>query len=171
MSRRTTTCVSSSRITSLIRERMEFVLRRTYRKEDVIGGILLVDGEPLCDTLEEASTALAPGMYPIERAYCLSQQRFVPLIRTGRRLPCARCPKCASEGLNVRLPVRCPQLRAGNGAHCRRDGTLLVGHCSREEGEPLRGFLLHPKSTFTLLNDRLRKAVSRGEAWRLRVEG
>lgn len=150
---------------------MELVLRRMYRKEDVIGGILLVNSEPLCDTLEEASTALAPGMYPIERTYCPSQQRFVPLIRTGSRLPCARCPKCASEGLNVRLPGRCPQFRAGNGAHRRRDGTILVGHCSREEGRLLQGLLLHPKSTFTLLNDRLRKAAARGEAWRLRVEG
>ena len=170
MSRRLTTCVSLSQITLKQIECMEIILRRIVKKGDVIGGILLSEGEPMCNTLEEASTALSPGVYPIERVYCASQRRLVPLIRTGRRLPCAHCPKCARDGLNVRLPNYCPQLRPGNGAYRRRDGTILVGQCAEVNGHPLHGFLLHPKSTFSRLNDRLRKAFNRGQGCWLRVE-
>ena len=170
MSRRLTTCADLSRITFKQIECMEFVLRRIDRRGDVLRGILLSEGERVCDTLEEASTALPPGSYPIERVYCIAQQRFVPLIRTGKRLACARCPKCASDSLNGRLPRCCPQFRPGNGAHHRRDGTIIVGQSIGVNGCPVWGLLLHPKATFTRLKERLRKALNRGQGCWLRVE-
>ena len=51
MSRRLTTCVSLSQITLKQIECMEIILRRIVKKGDVIGGILLSEGELVCNTL------------------------------------------------------------------------------------------------------------------------
>ena len=69
---------------------------------------------------------------------------------------CVNCPKLPFVCTNSTLPCWCPMIKPGNGIHNRLDGSILVGQYN------CLGSLIHPKTTFDPLYERIRKAISRG---------
>ena len=59
---------------------MNIELIRTSKSKESIDGILLVNGTKICETAENAITALPAGNYRIARHFCKQYNRFVPLI-------------------------------------------------------------------------------------------
>ena len=70
--------------------------------------------------------------------------------------PCSKCPKQKFICSNSVLPCYCPMLKPGNGVHNRLDGSILVGQYN------CLNSLIHPKTVFDALYERIRKSIGRG---------
>ncbi len=75
--------------------------------------------------------------------------------------PCNLCPKLKFVCMNSTLPCYCPMLKPGNGVHNRLDGSILVGQYN------CLNSLIHPRTTFDPLYERIRKSLSRGNVVKL----
>ena len=148
---------------------MTLTITHTQMTAHACDGVLYIDGQRLCDTTENVSTALHPGVYTILRHYCRQYGRHVPLI-TGSpghnaALRCTCCPRGGEHYGNTLLPTCCPQLKMGNGVHGRTDGSVLMGTLI------VPGCMKHTRTPYGLLSERLRKASGRGVAVTLVVTG
>ena len=161
---------------------MNIVITRTRTKGEYTEGQLSIDGLRICSTLENAHALVPAGEYPLtlikckhhgrkmlclkaaskreESQTCLSYpEREQARPKVNAQAPCAKCPKSLipnPSSLNLTLPCYCPMLKPGNGIHNRLDGSILVGQYN------CLGSLIHPKTTFDPLYERIRKAISRG---------
>jgi hypothetical protein len=125
---------------------------------------LSIDGTRICSTLENANALVPSGDYQISLIRCKQYSRKMPILDLlnlkleswNLKLCCAECKKLPFVYTNSTLPCWCPQIKPGNGVHNRLDGSILVGkyHCVN--------CLLHPKSAFDTLYERIRKSISRG---------
>lgn len=94
------------------------------------------------------------GEYVLSLLKCKQYARKMPCLNPNA--PCDRCPKLPFVCNNSTLPCWCPMLKPGNGVHNRPDGSILVGRYN------CLGSLIHPKTTFDPLYERIRKSISRG---------
>ena len=133
---------------------MNIVITRTRTKGEYTEGQLSIEGVRICSTLENANAQVPAGEYPIRLVKCKQYARKMPCLNPHP--PCDLCPKLKFVCMNSTLPCYCPQIKPGNGVHNRLDGSILVGkyNCLNS--------LIHPKTTFDPLYERIRKSVSRG---------
>ena len=136
---------------------LNLILSRTKVRGEYAHGHLSIDGLRICDTLENTNGLAPAGVYPITLIKCKHHSRKMPVLNPNA--PCDRCPKCLipnPSSLNHTLPCWCPMLKPGNGICGRLDGSILVGQFN------CLGSLIHPKTVFDPLYERIRKSISRG---------
>lgn len=143
---------------------MNITIQRNKPKGEFTHGHLSIDGLRICDTLENTNGLAPAGVYPITLIKCKHHSRKMPVLlpqpSTLNSQPlCTMCKKSLNpnpSSLNHTLPCWCPMLKPGNGVHNRLDGSILVGvtRCP--------GLMIHPKTTFDPLYERIRKSLSRG---------
>ena len=147
---------------------MNIVINRTRIKGEYCEGYLTIDGSArICSTLENANGLVPAGDYPITLVKCKQYARKMPCLNP--QAPCTMCKNSLRSALplgqsknsqpsslNFTLPCYCPMLKPGNGIHNRLDGSILVGkyNCLNS--------LIHPKTVFDPLYERIRKSMSRG---------
>ena len=134
--------------------RMNIIINRLFTKGEYCHGKLTIDGNRVCDTLENSTSCVPAGTYTVTLLKCKQYARKMPCLNP--QSPCDLCPKLPFVCNNTTLPCWCPMLKPGNGVHNRLDGSILVGqyHCLN--------CLIHPKSIFDALYERIRKTISRG---------
>ena len=133
---------------------MNIIIKRHQKSPDYIVGHLLIDDEHICHTLENPSSCLPAGSYPVTIVKCRFYNRKMPIV--GECGDCSKCKKPEFVGINTTIPQFCPMLKPGNGVHNRLDGSILVGDCE------VPGCILHPRTTFEALYQRIRKSIERG---------
>lgn len=166
---------------------MNITIKRHQKSPDFIVGQLLIDGEHICHTLENPNSCLPAGSYPITLLKCKQYKRKMLVLspveglclegttretsvtggealgqRTESKIwleastRCDHCPKLEFVCHNTTMPIYCPMLKPGNGVYNRLDGSILVGDCE------VPGCILHPRTTFEALYQRIRKSIERG---------
>ena len=160
---------------------MNIVITRTRTKGEYTEGQLSIDGLRICSTLENAHALVPSGTYPLTLIKCKQYSRKMPCLtdslKSSKSLnsskgenpsnlsnpqtpqtsqTCVNCPKLPFVCTNSTLPCWCPMIKPGNGIHNRLDGSILVGQYN------CLGSLIHPKTTFDPLYERIRKSLSRG---------
>ena len=133
---------------------MKVMINRTLTRGEYTHGRLSIDGNHICDTLENSTSCVPAGDYVITLLKCKQYSRKMLCLNPSA--PCLQCPKLRFVCMNSTLPCYCPQIKPGNGVHDRHDGSIIVGvyNCL--------GSLIHPKTTFDPLYERIRKSLSRG---------
>ena len=141
---------------------MHITLQRIRTHGEYVRGLLSIDGNRVCDTLENATSCVPAGTYIVTLLKCKQYARKMPCLNP--QSPCDLCPKLPFVCNNTTLPCYCPMIKPGNGVHNRLDGSIIVGvyNCL--------GSLIHPKTTFDPLYERIRKAVSRGTVITLTIK-
>ncbi len=140
---------------------MNIIIQRTRTKGEYTEGYLTIDGVRICSTLENSNAQVPAGEYVITLLKCKQYSRKMPCLNPSP--PCDLCPKLKFVCMNSTLPCYCPMLKPGNGVHDRLDGSNLVGkyNCLNS--------LIHPKTTFDPLYERIRKSISRGNQVKLSI--
>jgi len=133
---------------------MKITIQRILTRGEYVHGRLSIDGNRICDTLENSLSMVPSGSYDIALLKCKQYSRKMPCFNPSA--PCLQCPKLRLVCTNSTMPCYCPQIKPGNGVHNRLDGSILVGRYN------CLGSLIHPKTTFDPLYERIRKAISRG---------
>lgn len=137
-------------------------VRRIRTQSESIDGHLYIEGQKICDTVENTYKAVKPGTYAITLVRCPLYERKLPHI--GRdRLYCDQCPPQEDANMNTHVPVRCTMLKPGNGVHQRTDGSIRIGT------RIVPGCLCRPKPAFDILYDRIRKNLERGNKVTLNI--
>ena len=133
---------------------MNIVLNRILTKGEYCHGRLSIDGKRVCDTLENTDSRVPVGEYVITLIKCKQYSR--KMVCLNPNAPCDLCKRLPFVCNNTTLPCYCPMIKPGNGVHNRLDGSIIVGvyNCL--------GSLIHPKTTFDPLYERIRKSLSRG---------
>ena len=139
--------------------RMNIIINRLFTKGEYCHGKLSIDGNRVCDTLENANALVPAGNYDLTLIKCKQYSRKMPCLNPSP--PCDLCPKLKFVCINSTLPCYCPMLKPGNGVHNRLDGSILVGQYN------CLNSLIHPKTTFDPLYERIRKSLSRGNVVKL----
>ena len=140
---------------------MIITLTRTFTHGEYTHGHLTIDGTRICDTLENSNGLVPAGDYPLHLVKCKQYARKMLLLNPNA--PCDRCQKLRLVCTNSTLPCFCPMLKPGNGIHGRLDGSILVGkyNCLNS--------LIHPKTIFDALYERIRKSLSRGNEVKISI--
>ena len=140
---------------------MNIVITRLFTKGEYTHGSLSIDGIKICSTLENANALVPAGVYTIHLIKCKQYARKMLLLNPNA--PCDRCQKLRLVCTNSTLPCFCPMLKPGNGIHGRLDGSILVGkyNCLNS--------LIHPKTIFDALYERIRKSLSRGNEVKISI--
>ena len=136
-------------------------ITRTLTRGEYTHGRLSIDGNHICDTLENALSCVPSGEYTITLLKCKQYSR--KMLCLNPNAPCIQCPKLRFVCMNSTLPCYCPQIKPGNGIHNRLDGSIIVGRYN------CLGSVIHPKSAFDNLYERLRKSISRGHQVKLTI--
>ncbi len=154
-------------------------LTRDYTKGEYTHGHLSIDGVRICSTLENSNAQVPTGEYVITLLKCKQYSRKMPCLKAASKRaesqaslsypereqarsqvnpspPCDLCPKLKFVCMNSTLPCWCPMLKPGNGVHNRLDGSILVGQYN------CLNSLIHPKTVFDSLYERIRKSIGRG---------
>lgn len=135
---------------------MNFTLYRYRKTSDHIDGHLNSDQGRLCDTVENATSAIPVGTYSISIIKCKQHSRKQPVVIIKKAPNCNMCPALDFVSNNTPMPCQCPQITPGNGMHNRHDGAIIVGKFNSS------GCLIHPKENFNRIYEILRKAPERG---------
>ena len=133
---------------------MRIVITRTRTQGEYTEGYLTIDGVRICSTLENSNAQVPAGEYVITLLKCKQYSRKMPCLNA--EAPCSKCPKQKFICSNSVLPCYCPMLKPGNGVHNRLDGSILVGQYN------CLNSLIHTKTVFDALYERIRKSISRG---------
>ena len=140
---------------------MNIVITRLFTKGEYTHGSLSIDGIKICSTLENANALVPAGVYTIHLIKCKQDARKMLLLNPNA--PCDKCPKLRLVCTNSTLPCFCPMLKPGNGIHGRLDGSILVGKSN------CLNSLIHPKTIFDALYERIRKSLSRGNEVKISI--
>lgn len=133
---------------------MRIVITRTRTQGEYTEGYLTIDGVRICSTLENSNAQVPAGEYVITLLKCKQYSRKMPCLNA--EAPCSKCPKQKFICSNSVLPCYCPMFKPGNGVHNRVDGSILVGQYN------CLNSLIHTKTVFDALYERIRKSTSRG---------
>ena len=133
---------------------MKIMIYRTLTRGEYTHGRLSIDGNHICDTLENSSSCLPKGEYVVTLLKCRQYSRKMPCLNQNSH--CDLCKRLPFVCNNTTLPCYCPMIKPGNGIHNRLDGSILVGkfNCLNS--------LIHPKTVFDALYERIRKSIGRG---------
>ncbi len=138
---------------------MTIYITRTRTKGEYTEGYLSIDGVRICSSLENSNAQVPAGEYVITLLKCKQYSRKMPCLNPSP--PCDLCPKLKFVCMNSPLPCYCPMLKPGNGVHNRLDGSILVGQYN------CLNSLIHPRTTFDPLYERIRESLSRGNEVKL----
>ena len=140
---------------------MKVMINRTLTRGEYTHGRLSIDGNHICDTLENSTSCVPAGDYVITLLKCKQYSRKMLCLNPSA--PCLQCPKLRFVCMNSTLPCYCPQIKPGNGVHDRHDGSIIIGvyNCL--------GSIIRPKSAFDSLYERIRKSISRGNQVKLTI--
>ena len=138
-------------------------IKRIFVKGEVTEGHLRIDGLQVCDTLENTFTCLSPGEYPVTLVKCKQYHRKMIIIGDHNDA-CENCAQLKEVYSNTLMPRHCPMIKPGNGIHGRHDGSILVGTRSSF------GCIIHPKTAFDTLYERIRKNLERKREVTLVIE-
>ena len=141
---------------------MKVMINRTLTRGEYTHGRLSIDGNHICDTLENSTSCVPAGEYVITLLKCKQYSRKMLCLNPNS--PCDLCPKLPFVCNNTTLPCYCPQIKPGNGVHNRLDGSIVVGRYN------CLGSIIHPKSAFDSLYERIRKSISRGNQVKLLIK-
>ena len=133
---------------------MKIMINRIRTIGEFTEGQLSIDGARICSTLENSNAQVPSGEYQLSLLKCKQYSRKMPCLNPAP--PCDLCKKLPFVCTNSTLPCWCPMLKPGNGIHGRLDGSILVGKYN------CLNCLIHPKTTFDALYERIRKSLSRG---------
>ena len=133
---------------------MNIIIQRDRPRGEYVHGQLTIDGNRVCQTLENALSCVPAGEYAISLLKCKQYSRKMPCLNSNA--PCAQCPKLKFVCSNSTLPCYCPQIKPGNGVHDRHDGSIIVGQYN------CLGSIIKPRDIFDALYERIRKSISRG---------
>ena len=133
---------------------MNIIIQRDRPRGEYVHGQLTIDGNRVCQTLENALSCVPAGEYVISLLKCKQYSRKMPCLNANA--PCAQCPKLKFVCSNSTLPCYCPQIKPGNGVHDRHDGSIIVGQYN------CLGSIIKPRDIFDALYERIRKSISRG---------
>ena len=133
---------------------MNIIIQRDRPRGEYVHGQLIIDGNRVCQTLENALSCVPAGEYVISLLKCKQYSRKMPCLNANA--PCAQCPKLKFVCSNSTLPCYCPQIKPGNGVHDRHDGSIIVGQYN------CLGSIIKPRDIFDALYERIRKSISRG---------
>ena len=142
--------------------RMNIIINILFTKGEYTHGKLTIDGNRVCSTLENSNALVPAGEYELTLVKCKQYARKMPCLNPHP--PCDLCPKLKFVCNNTTLPCWCPMLKPGNGVHNRLDGSIIVGEYN------CLGSIIHPKSAFDSLYERIRKSISRGNVVTLTVK-
>ena len=140
---------------------MKITIQRILTRGEYVHGRLSIDGNRICDTLENSLSMVPSGSYDIALLKCKQYSR--KMLCLNPNAPCLQCPKLRLVCTNSTMPCYCPMLKPGNGVHNRLDGSILVGRYNS------LGSLVHPKDAFDSLYERIRKSISRGNVVTLTI--
>lgn len=154
---------------------LNIIIQRDRPRGEYVHGRLSIDGNRICQTLENSLSMTPSGEYEISLIKCKQYSRKMPclnpqspcdLCKKSKNSPLgsAACNKQEPSSLNFTLPCYCPQIKPGNGIHNRLDGSILVGKYN------CLGSLIHPKDAFDSLYERIRKSVSRGNQVKITIK-
>lgn len=173
---------------------MLITIKRIRKSPETIDGQLYIDGMRICDTAENAKSAIKAGTYPVIIHKCHQHARKMPVILVKgecsqggaadakgvfsegslpfpkdsfQKSPSPKCDCCKKLDFvsnNTSLPLYCSMLKPGNGVYKREDGSILVGDYLA------LGCLKHPRKAFDNIYDRIRKNVERGNEVTLIIE-
>ena len=133
---------------------MNIIIQRDRPRGEYVHGQLTIDGNRVCQTLENALSCVPAGEYVISLLKCKQYSRKMPCLNPNA--PCAQCPKLKFVCSNSTLPCYCPQIKPGNGVHDRHDGSIIVGQYN------CLGSIIKPRDIFDALYERIRKSIGRG---------
>ena len=133
---------------------LNIIIQRDRPRGEYVHGQLTIDGNRVCQTLENARSCVPAGEYVISLLKCKQYSRKMPCLNPNA--PCLQCPKLKFVCSNSTLPCYCPQIKPGNGVHGRLDGSIIVGQYN------CLGSIIKPRDIFDALYERIRKSISRG---------
>ena len=133
---------------------MNIIIQRDRPRGEYVHGQLTIDGNRVCQTLENALSCVPAGEYVISLLKCKQYSRKMPCLNANA--PCLQCPKLKFVCSNSTLPCYCPQIKPGNGVHDRHDGSIIVGQYN------CLGSIIKPRDIFDALYERIRKSMGRG---------
>ena len=159
--------------------RMNIIIQRDRPRGEYVHGQLTIDGNRVCQTLENALSCVPAGEYVISLLKCKQYSRKMPCLKAASKreesqaclsypereqarpkvnanAPCLQCPKLKFVCSNSTLPCYCPQIKPGNGVHDRHDGSIIVWQYN------CLGSIIKPRNIFDALYERIRKSISRG---------
>ena len=147
---------------------MNIIIKRTQSIKHFVEGHLYIDEKLICDTLENSRSCLSSGIYAIRITKCKQHRRNVICVESlgdevTQNAKCHKCKLKAQVFNNTVMPQFCPQIKAGNGVHGRRDGSIIVGT------RATFGCIISPRSAFDLLYERIRKNIERGKCVSLKI--
>ena len=131
---------------------MEIAIERFGSYHHAVSGRLLIDGQHVCDTLEEDVHCLPEGEYALQRNSKLALPYYIRLAD-------------ADSGGDTHVDSRaashvdsCVSFSRGNGIHGWRNHCIIVGECLH------LGFLIHSEECYDLLIARIRMQFVRHHA-------
>ena len=127
---------------------MEIAIERFGSYHHAVSGRLLIDGQHVCDTLEEDVHCLPVGEYALQRNSKLALPYYISM---------ADADTGGNSGAASHVASRVSFSR-GNGIHGWRNHCIIVGECLH------LGFLIHSEECYDLLIARIRMQFVRHHA-------
>ena len=131
---------------------MEIVIDRFGSYHHAVSGRLLIDGQHVCDTLEEDVHCLPEGEYALQRNSKLALPYYIRLADADSGGDTHVDSRAASH-IDSRV-----SFSRGNGIHGWRNHCIIVGECLH------LGFLIHSEACYDLLIARIRMQFVRHHA-------
>lgn len=131
---------------------MEIVIDRFGSYHHAVSGRLLIDGQHVCDTLEEDVHCLPEGEYALQRNSKLALPYYIRLADADSGGDTHVDSRAASH-IDSRV-----SFSRGNGIHGWRNHCIIVGECLH------LGFLIHSEACYELLIARIRMQFVRHHA-------
>lgn len=131
---------------------MEIVIDRFGSYHHAVSGRLLIDGQHVCDTLEEDVHCLPEGEYALQRNSKLALPYYIRLADADSGGDTHVDSRAASH-IDSRV-----SFSRGNGIHGWRNHCIIVGECLH------LGFLIHSEECYELLIARIRMQFVRHHA-------
>ena len=131
----------------------------TYRS--AIHGRLWIDGQYVCDTLENEPCCLQEGSYPLVIKFVESEHRKMMVVEKEKK---GRVNEKGNEKVNEKENSSAI-IKCSNGPFMLLGGSISVGVCYH------LGYILHCAHTFDLLFLRVRMYLRRGGEASLEVKG
>ena len=137
---------------------MEIKIIRFGRYHHAVSGRLLIDGQHVCDTLEQDTGSLPEGEYVMCRNKASSLPYYIYSGKEGIGSGLEKKSDCAPEKKSDCVPEeknRKVFLSMGNGIHGWRHRCIIVGECLH------LGFLIRSQEHYDQLLPRLRMQLVR----------
>ena len=131
---------------------MEIAIERFGSYHHAVSGRLLIDGQHVCDTLEEDVHCLPEGEYALQRNSKLALPYYIRVADADSGVD-SHVDTHGDTHIDSRV-----SFSRGNGIHGWRNHCIIVGECLH------LGFLIHSEACYDLLIARIRMQFMRHHA-------